>query len=435
MRVVKIFLILLLVSSNTLYAQHRGQQRSMLEGMVKSSENCTPLSEEEIERINTNIERLLDSIHQERMENLPQPAPKDERFIFSDDLRVQFRLKKKYDAYNDVRYGDAWRSTPYGELITENETPADKLDEKELTVEEESTITEINNEVNTLLEETYKELKQNPFYKSDNFGSYCGDVGTYALIFATFIVIGEYVAAEATTVTGYSFLSGLAWNFRTLFSSPAFLTNTTNFGRIGSTLIGFGISLPLLDKYTKLIKNAFNIPDDEKNAVGTQRDLHRALKQKFDLNEQVKEIINDKTITTKQKRTRIDIRYREAIIKIYALDYIKDYLTYGEKSEKYFWALLDLTTLLQSRDFVNYADFQGGAIEVEPLPRLAERTPQLQTLLENLTSIHMQGYGYNPLIPSRVQEYWSERYSNHLQKKVEERAIKNQENLDYNFDF
>ncbi len=334
------------------------------------------------------------------MENLPQTqAQFDKRFIFSDDIRVQILLDKKYNEYDNIRKGQNWKNSPYGNFTSK----------------------EISDEINALSNEIYEKLKSNPFYKSDRFGSNCGDIGTYALIIASFIVLSDYIAAEATTVAGYSFLSGLAWNLRTLFSNPMGLVATTNFNRISSTLIGFGASFPLLDKYTDLIKNAFNIPDKDKTPLGTQRDLHIALKHDFNLDKEIEKIQNNSDLSLVQKRQRIETRYKEAIIKIYALDYVNTYLTYGEKPEKYFWALLDLTSLLQNRDFVNFGDFKGAEIKIEPLPRLVEKTPEMQTKIKALTSIHIRGY----LI---------QRHADSMQRKIEQQAIKNLENANIGFE-
>ncbi len=381
------------------------RQKSLIADKIpQNSGQCRRLTDEEIERISKNIQDLLFTQFIQETENLPQTQPKfNERFIFSDDIRVQILLDKKYKAYENILYGQNWKESPYG-----------NLDSKE-----------INNEVNALTSAIYKELKQNPFYKSDRFGSNCGEAGMILVDLAIFVGLTDIVGAAlpaTTTVAGYSALSGFAWDFSTLFNSPPFLIATTKFGRIGSTLTGFITSASLLDKLHNFIRTSIlDFPDEEKTALGTQKDLHIALKHNFDLDKEIKKIQKDTNLNLEQKQKRIETRYKEAIIKIYALDYVKTYLVYAEKPEKYFWALLDLTTLLQNRDFVNFGDFERAEIKIEHLPRLVKRTPEMQATLQTLTSIYIQGY--------KIQKH-----ADNMQKRVEKQAIKNVENADISFD-
>lgn len=418
MRVLKIFIISILIfanltSANTLYAQSMGRS-------VSSSNSCKPLSQAEVDEINHNIQQLLDSIYVEKLKSVGMEfeiendnntgyVKKNQnnnwrRKIFTDNFELGFILEDKYKDYTDILYAQNWKSSPYGNLSA----------------------TEISNIINTLSNEIYEELKQNPFYKSDNSGDIYGEIGMVLVDLVVFILLAEYAAAalgSATTVTQFSAISGFSWDFSTLFSSPSFLTATTKFGRIGSTLIGWGASVSVLNNFHDLIREyILDIPKKENMALGTQQDLHSALKHKFDLDKQIKEIQNNTQLTEGQKQKRIETRYKEAIIKIYALDYVKTYLTYAEKPEKYFWALLDLTTLLQSRELVNLCAMERGAIKVEPLPRLVERTPEMQETLANLTRTYISGY-------------LLEKHADNMKRKVEERALRNFESANIHYDF
>lgn len=379
--------------------------RGEITGNRTPANTCRALTEEELAEISQNISNFMSNQFLNQLENVSHRQPEfDERFIFSDRLLVQISLYKKYNAYKDILQAQNWKESPWGNL-----TPQ-----------------EISNALNTLSNEVYQEFKQNPFYTSDHFGQFCGESGMVLVDLAVFLVIAEYLEAAlplANTVTLYSAMSGFAWNFSTLFSSPPFLRATSNLGRISSTLIGWGTSVSVLDALHNFIKTSvLNLPERERTPQTMQENLHAALKQNFDLGEQIQEINNNSDLTPEQRQRRIDTRYKEAIIKIYALDYVKTYLTYAEKPEKYLWALLDLTTLLQSREFVYFGDSDSAKIEIEPLPRLSERTPEMARTLKGLTLMHIQGYTF-------------QRHADNMVKEVEERAQRNLQNADVNFDF
>ncbi len=405
MRTLKLFIILFLISANTLCAQNIGQRSS-----AAQDEQCPTLSQEEIEEINKNIQNILAENFAQKA-GLPleseqaKPQVYDDWWatsIFTNDPKVKFALIEKYNAYNEIRYNQNWKNSPYANFTPE----------------------QISEKLNTLFNKAYTEMKANPFYRNNNFAANCGQAGLILTDFAAFLILQEIAMAAlpaATTVTEFSAISGFAWDFGPLFGTPAFLQQTSTLGRIGSVGVGFGASMSVLDSFHSFINYLRGIPEEDQTALGAQKDLHIALKHDFDLAEQIKEIQANKDLNPTQKRERIDTRDKEAIIKIYALEYINTYLIYAEKPEKYLWALLDLTTLLQSRGTITFETNHGKTIEVKATPRLIDRTPEMENTLEKI----MQDFIYGFKIPS---------YGKRLKEKVEKRALKNIENAEFNFE-
>ncbi len=403
MKTVKLFIILVLISATSIWAQNI-RQSSMVADMVPHADKCTPLSQKEIEEINKNIQNILAENFAQKAGLPPEvqtvkPKNYDDYWattIFTDNPELRTALMEKYKAYNDIRYGQNWKSSPYAKISAE----------------------EISNIINDNFQKARKALKQNPIYKSNRFGANCGQAGLIATDFAAFLALQEIALAAlpelpaVTTVTRYSAISGLAWDFGPLFSTPAPLQGTNAIARIGGVSIGFGESMAVLDRFHSFINYLRGVPEQSQTSLGAQKDLQIALKHDFDLAEQIKEINENQDLNPTQKRKRIDTRYKEAIIKIYALDYVNTYLTYGEKPEKYLWALLDLTTLLQNRGTVTFEGDYGKTIEIETMPRLVERTPQMQDSLEKIMNSIINGFK----IPG---------YGKWLQERVEKRALKN----------
>lgn len=408
MKKIKLLIILLFVSTVT-WAQD-GRQRSMVADLVPQTDQCTPLSQEEIDEINQRLSDMSAKIFTEKIgftadAKPAKPKNYDEWWatsIFTDNPKLKFALIGKYKAYDEIRYGQNWKNSPYADLTPE----------------------QISEKLNTLFNKSYKEMKANPFYKTNNFAANCGQAGLILTDFAAFLILQEIAMAAlpaATTVTEFSAISGFAWDFGPLFSTPAFLQQTSTIGRIGSVGVGFGASMSVLDSFHSFINYLRGIPEEDQTALGAQKDLHIALKNDFDLAEQIKEIKTSQDLNPTQKRKRIDTRYKEAIIKIYALEYINTYLIYAEKPEKYLWALLDLTTLLQSRGTITFETNHGTTIEVEATARLIDRTPEMKNTLEKI----MQDFIYGFKIPS---------YGKRLKEKVEKRALENIENAEFNFE-
>lgn len=407
MKKIKLLIILLFVST-VIWAQN-GRQRSMVVDLVPQTGQCTPLSQEEIDEINQRLSDMSAKIFAEKTgftadAKPAKPKNYDEWWatsIFTDNPKLKFALTEKYKAYDEIRYGQNWKNSPYSDFTPE----------------------QISEKLNTLFNKTYTEMKTNPFYRSNNFASKCGQAGLILTDFAAFLILQEIAMAAlpaATTVTEFSAISGFAWDFGPLFSTPALLKQTSTLGRIGSVGVGFGASMSVLDSFHSFINYLRGIPEEDKTALGAQKDLHIALKNDFDLAEQIKEIKTSQDLNPTQKRKRIDTRYKEAIIKIYALEYINTYLTYAEKPEKYLWALLDLTTLLQSRGTITFETDHGKTIEVDATARLIDRTPEMKNTLEKI----MQDFIYGFKIPA---------YGKHLKEKVEKRALENIENAEFNF--
>ena len=78
------------------------------------------------------------------------------------------------------------------------------------------------------------------------------------------------------------------------------------------------------------------------------------------------------------------------------------------------WAILDLTSLLQNRDTVTFEGDAGKTIQIENMPRLTERTPEMTSALKQIMETFIHGFR----IPS---------YGKFLESTVEDRAIKNLE--------
>ena len=392
--------------SNSLWAQHREKQN-----FAGERNQCTLPSQEEIEKINKNIVNILAENFAQR-NGLPVDAEESKpkinyewwaSSIFTDNPKLRSSLIEKYKAYDEIRFNQNWKNSPYGNINPE----------------------EIDKEINNYLNSIRKSLKQNPIYKSNRLGSNCGKAGLILTDFAAFLALQEIALAAlpaATTVTEFSAISGLAWDFTPLFGKPAFLQATSTVGRIGSFTVGFAASTSILNTLHSSINDLLGIQDETQTSLGAQKDLHTALKHAINLSDQIKEINADIDLTPLQKRKRINTRYKEAIVRIYALDYVNTYLAYGEKPEKYLWAILDLTTLLQNRGTVTFEGDYGKTIEIESVPRLIERTPQMQESLEKIMASIINGFKIKA-------------YGKHLQNKVEKQALKNLENLDYNFDF
>lgn len=417
MKVFKIFIILLLISTNTLYAQDRGRQRSILEGMVPRSESCTPLSQKELDEINSSIQEMLASIYREKMEKYglaiePEESSNSrptnnnwERKIFTNDFRLGSILENKYNAYNEIRYNQNWKNSPYGKMKPE----------------------EISEIINDYFKSIRSALKQNSIYRSNRFGQSCGEIGTILISIAAFeglFMLAEAALPYAATAETYSTLSGFASMFakETAVSTPIFMTRAGNGVRYIGNIIGGSFQLYSSGLITPLVEDLFGIFDDSNNSLVAQEDVNRALKHSFNLTTQIEEINNNTGLTPAQKQKRIDTRYKEAIIKIYALDYINTYLLYGEKPEKYLWAILDLTTLLQNRGSVTFEGDYGRTIDIDLPPRLIERNPEMQQSLEKI--MHSIIYGFR--IPA---------YGRWLKERVEERAIKNFENSEYRLNY
>jgi len=410
MRIIRqIFLTFLCVSlfTNLAFAQ-KGGKGSVLAKYVKehyeSAQACKPLSEEELTEIQTTInDYLYDRYNVGKNQGYTVKEKTEDKNIFSNNPYAKYEINKKYDEYKNVLYQDVWKNTPYANLQPN----------------------ELNENVNTLFDEISTLLKENPFYQSNKYASYCDKAGLILADLAVFIGIGNIAQAAlpaATTVTEFSAISGFAWDFSSLFRAPAVIQGTTvlqgtnTLGRIGSLSIGFGSSMIIMDKLNSQIQNAWHILDEDQTVLGAQKNILRALKTDFKLHEQINDVRNNAELTDVQKARRIDTRYKETIIKIYALNYIKTYLKYSEKPEKYFWALLDLTSLLQSQSTVTFGYETGEKFEISPLPRLIERTPSMKYTLEKLMTIHKGGYGIKSL---------GKRYEN----TVKERASKNVEEL------
>lgn len=409
MKTIKIFLILLLISATSLWAQN-ARQSSMLADMVPHSDKCKPLSQEEIDEINKNITNILSENFRQKA-GLPlepeqaKPPVYDDWWassIFTDNPKLRSSLIEKYKAYNEIRFNQNWRNSPYGNMNPK----------------------EIDKEINNYFNSISKSLKQNPIYKSNHFGSNCGQAGLILTDFAAFLALQEIAFAAlpaATTVTEFSAISGFAWDFRPLFGTPAFLQATSKAGRIGSFTVGLATSANVLSTFHSFINDLLGITEESQTSLGAQKDIQIALKHKFNLTEQIEEINKNPDLNPTQKRKRINTRYKEAIVKIYALDHINTYLTYGEKPEKYLWAILDLTTLLQNRGTVTFEGNYSKTFEIETMPRLVERTPQMQESLEKIMNSIIDGF--------KIHDY-----GNFLKNRVEKRALKNIEKAEFNFD-
>lgn len=351
--------------------------------LYKITENeansCRPLSDEEIENIRNTISDFLAKSFEEKAKNTPSTYPNlNKNNIFSDNPEVQLLLRKKFEEYDKIRIGTNWKESPYAKNRPEN----------------------ISKEINSLFDEITALLKKNPFYRANNFASKCDQMGLILSDFAAFIGITQVAGAAlpaATTVTEYAAISGLAWDFSPLFTTPFNLVGTSTIGKIGSFSIGFGSSIVILDKFNSQIKNVWGILEEDQTILGAQKNILTALKNNFKLEEQIKDVENNKDLSEAQREMRLQTRYKEAIIKIYALKYIKTYLELGEKSEKYLWALMDLSALLQSQSTITFGYETGESITIPTMPRLIERTPEMQKTLKRLMLIHTNNYKINKL--------------------------------------
>ena len=136
------------------------------------------------------------------------------------------------------------------------------------------------------------------------------------------------------------------------------------------------------------------------------------------MEEQIKQVENNKDLNDKQKQRRIDTRYKEAIIKIYALEYIKTYLSLGNKPEKYLWALLDLTSLLQSSGTVHIDYTSGKTVDIKPMPRLMERTYEMQNLLTNIATMTKYSFYFGDKYEKSVIENADKQYNIYYEKYI-----------------
>ena len=434
---------LVLITANTLYAQNRVQQRSMLEGTVPPG-TCKKLSQEELDNLAADLQRMNAIIYENRMKEWglwqepEEPKPpynpphnnnnsnsnnnqnnKWTRKIFTNDFSLGLILEDKYNAYNEIRYNQNWRNSDYAKMTPE----------------------QISKIINTYFDDVHKLMKQNSIYRSNRLAQNCGELGTILIGIAVFIAFSEGAAAAlpyATNATEYSILLGIVSSDMEVFlnlKNPIFMqgvSNTVKYvgGGLGVSLQLYGSS-KITDLITDIKDQTIGSFDRSNSSLGAQADVHRALKHNFDLAEQIEEINNNSDLTTEQKRKRIDTRYKEAIIKIYALDYIDTYLKYGEKPEKYLWAILDLTTLLQDRASVTFEGYYGRTIDIELIPRLIERTPEMQDSLEKIMRDIINGFGYLwgiHVLPN---------YGSWLEKKIIDRAEENLRNdkIIENYDF
>lgn len=383
----KVFkLIILIFLSITLFtntfAQDKTKKSSVLADYIKENypeRTCKPLSEEELQKITGTINEFLYNRFVENTKNIPTSYPKiDIKNIFSDNPYVQSVLETKYKDYENILIKTNWKNTHYANLQPQ------KLNEK----------------INILTEEIRNLLKDDPFYKSNKFASHCDNFGLIMTDFAVFYGLGIVASAAlpaATTVTQYSAISGLAWDFSPLFKISPFLQGTGTLGKVGSLGVGFAASLKIFDEMNSYTKKAWNILEDDQTMLGAQKNIIRALKTDFNLDKQIEEIKSNTELSQQQKQRRIETRYKETIIKIYALDYIKTYIKLSEKPEKYLWALLDLISLLQSQNSITFGYENGETITVEPLPRLIERSQEMQITLMKLITMQKNGFGIKSL--------------------------------------
>ncbi|MBO7605092.1 MAG: hypothetical protein J6S61_01315, partial [Elusimicrobiaceae bacterium] len=339
--------------------------------------------------------------------------------IFTDNPELRASLIENYQAYDEIRYNQNWRNSPYGNMSPE----------------------EIDKEINNYFNSIRKSLKQNPIYSSNRMGQNLGELGivlTSIAAFEALYMLAQSAVPYAATAESYSTLSGFATMFPKemfkkellkegiLASNPIFMARAGKGVKYIGSIIGgsFQVYGSSVITETALDIKAYILGtfDNSNSSLGAQADVQTALRHAITLSNQIKEINADKNLTVPQKRKRINTRYKEAIIRIYALDYVDTYLTYSEKPEKYLWAIFDLTTLLQNRGTVTFEGDYGKTIEIESVPRLIERKPQIQQSLEQIMASIINGFKIKP-------------YGRYLQNKVEKRALKNIEKAEFNFDF
>ena len=403
MRTVKLFIILTLMLSSTLYAQNRDLQ-SVAVNLPPSSNTCTTLSAEEIDEINKNIANILaENFAQRNGLSFDVEESKSKinyewwaSSIFTNNPKLRSSLIEKYKAYNEIRYNRNWKNSPYGKMKPE----------------------EISEIINDYFKSIRSLLKQNSIYRSNRFGQSCGEIGTILISVAAFeglFMLAEAALPYAATAETYSTLSGFASMFarETAVSTPIFMSRAGNAVKYIGSIIGGSFQLYSSSAITSLVGDFFGVFDNSNNSVGAQEDVNRALKHSFNLTAQIQEINSNTGLTPTHK---------EAIIKIYALDYMNTYLLYGEKPEKYLWAILDLTTLLQNRGSVTFEGDYGRTIDIDLTPRLMERTPEMQQSLEKIMNSIVYGFR----IPA---------YGRWLKERVEERAIENFENSEYRLNY
>ncbi len=416
MKILKLFVISILITSNTLWAQNMPQQ-SLTENQKTESAACKPFSQEEIDEINNNIANILAENFAQKADLPSESEPAEPEIyddwwatsIFTTNPGLRLSLVEKYEAYNEARYKD-WKESPYGKMSA----------------------AEIDEITNNYFKSIRKSLKQNPVYRSNRIGQNCGELGfalTIAAVFEGLYALAAAAMPYAGTAEAYSTLSGFS-TMKHLFQKklikeeilklpPIFMARASERvkyigGIIGSVFQFYGSSA--IAESSLNIKDRFLGTFDESNSsLGAQADAHTALKRAITLADQIEEINKDSDLNPTQKRRRINTRYKEAIIKIYALDYIDSYLAYGEKPEKYLWAILDLTTILQNRGYVTFEGEYGRTINIEMKPRLIERTPEMQQSLEKIMRSIIYGFkilGYGRLLKNKVEKRAIENFNN-----------------------